>query len=592
METPNGATQRQALAERMSKLLGLPLTQIQLLIPLIPQDSLDHLAELGDADFLRESTKLINEAQMQQFQSLEGSSEVKPRGADKPAAAVASKPAESAPMGLRTLKPRGGEPRPQPSLPPDVEPEDKVAAPRVAAEEVEHDEEVYTPAKAVAPLGPAGGGSAAKAESAPKAEAKAGVTDDSATQELPGAAAAEGEAAAGAENKMPSAFKRADTQRSKAKQQTMVTMVITGVALAIFTISAAYFIYQVVSPAKKLPPKDTTVAAGTGKPVGKPARPSTAKPGPGGSKTPKSTEVVAVDPLPPTSGESPEVTPEQPTQPAEVVMPDLWAWKVNGEIQASMTDTPFSTADHPEFTVEVWLRAGQLAPSDQCTIAPLGKGDPFTLALVGTETGPHLRFAIPAVQAVTEVPLPALDTWTHVAGVYDPSTTKKLLLFVNGQLATQAELGSGKALAATGYQLTASVAAESTLLLDDLRISRSAMYNAAFEPERVMTRGPQTVALLRMERDLGDDTMGLADVVQEGKHQTIPGGSWIALKDLAAPTPVRTRNYGSGELPPEVLAELEKKFGAETATAFKKEFDQLSRDQKIEYLRQIGIRVK
>jgi hypothetical protein len=88
--------QRDALASRMSELLGLPLSNIKLLIPLISDEELQHLASLPDDQFLSESTKVISAAQQKQFQALENN-------AGAPPAAPAAKPALSL-----SVNPRGG----------------------------------------------------------------------------------------------------------------------------------------------------------------------------------------------------------------------------------------------------------------------------------------------------------------------------------------------------------------------------------------------------------------------------------------------------------------------------------------------------
>jgi hypothetical protein len=88
--------QRDALASRMSELLGLPLSNIKLLIPLISDAELQHLANLPDDQFLSESTKVISAAQQKQFQSLESS-----------AGAPAAAPPKPGGLSL-SVSPRGG----------------------------------------------------------------------------------------------------------------------------------------------------------------------------------------------------------------------------------------------------------------------------------------------------------------------------------------------------------------------------------------------------------------------------------------------------------------------------------------------------
>ena len=61
-------SKRDNLAHRMSKLLGLPLSNIQMLMPWIPKEDIDRLSLLPDDQFLSESAKVINVAQRSQYE--------------------------------------------------------------------------------------------------------------------------------------------------------------------------------------------------------------------------------------------------------------------------------------------------------------------------------------------------------------------------------------------------------------------------------------------------------------------------------------------------------------------------------------------
>jgi len=61
-------SKRDNLAHRMSKLLGLPLSNIQMLMPGIPKEDVDRLSLLPDDQFLSESAKVINVAQRSQYE--------------------------------------------------------------------------------------------------------------------------------------------------------------------------------------------------------------------------------------------------------------------------------------------------------------------------------------------------------------------------------------------------------------------------------------------------------------------------------------------------------------------------------------------
>ena len=56
-----------ALAQRMARLLGLPTSSIQVLLPQISPEELGRLVDLKDDQFLRASTRLIQQVQAEQF---------------------------------------------------------------------------------------------------------------------------------------------------------------------------------------------------------------------------------------------------------------------------------------------------------------------------------------------------------------------------------------------------------------------------------------------------------------------------------------------------------------------------------------------
>ena len=66
MDVVEDSAKREAMAQRMSRLLGLPITSIQLLMPKISKDELSLLESLPDDQFLSEATKTINMAQKRQ----------------------------------------------------------------------------------------------------------------------------------------------------------------------------------------------------------------------------------------------------------------------------------------------------------------------------------------------------------------------------------------------------------------------------------------------------------------------------------------------------------------------------------------------
>ena len=90
-------SKRDNLAHRMSKLLGLPLSNIQMLMPWIPKEDVDRLSLLPDDQFLSESAKVINVAQRNQYE-----------GGDSAPAADPAPPPSPAPDGEGSAPPSTG----------------------------------------------------------------------------------------------------------------------------------------------------------------------------------------------------------------------------------------------------------------------------------------------------------------------------------------------------------------------------------------------------------------------------------------------------------------------------------------------------
>ena len=121
--------------------------------------------------------------------------------------------------------------------------------------------------------------------------------------------------------------------------------------------------------------------------------------------------------------------------------------------------------------------------------------------------------------------------WLHFAGVYDG---ERVRLFVDGQpVAHAAQSGPLK-----GNRLPFIVGADvdsrgrptsfSRGLVDEVRLSKEAIYSEPFEPERRLERGEATVLLLHMDRIFGNL---LLDSSGRGHHGRLRGGTRLVDTD-------------------------------------------------------------
>lgn len=195
MDVVEDSARREALAQRMSKLLGLPITNIQLLMPLITKEDLERLESLPDDQFLSQATKIINAAQKKQFAEQEGGDE----SPDSP-------PAEPA--------------APPPPPPPDASNEPKTLKRKTLGRKSD-DTEAKSDAAEKDDVGPAVG----------ESQTGVKVVDSSAAE-------------------MPAAFKRPVQKESAFKdKKVVIALVAGGLGALILVVLAVIFVFSIVGQA-------------------------------------------------------------------------------------------------------------------------------------------------------------------------------------------------------------------------------------------------------------------------------------------------------------------------------------------------------
>jgi len=190
---------------------------------------------------------------------------------------------------------------------------------------------------------------------------------------------------------------------------------------------------------------------------------------------------------------------------------------VRGASSALRVDSSeFDLPDGP-MTIEAWVRPSDLTGYN----AVIAKTQGSEFALFSDEGVPQFDIHIQGryVTAAATTPM-TVDEWTYLAGVFDG---EQVFLFVNGQLAARAA-GSGSR---TSNDLPLYIGADPDsrgnptrplpCALNEVRLSRQAIYLQNFTPQERLTPDDNTVLLFHMDRQLGPFLLDHSDSAAIGR---------------------------------------------------------------------------
>lgn len=528
------SAKREALAQRMAKLLGLPVPNVQLLMPFVPESELDKLADLPDDQFLKESTRLINEAQQRQAAGGEAGA----------AAAPKRKPLS---LAKRTVGPPAGE-----AVPPGLQTLLAVESAPVS------EAPPAPPAPQAAP--------ASEDEAVPEAEAPEDAAPDASTTSL------REDREPGERTELPAAFRRTARGGSLAatKKKHLVILVSGVAAIFVFGALFVYLLSNLVRPSKiteKAPDPDANPAQ---PPAGaKPNGP--ARPAPGPASAPVSARKFQ---------HSYAWSVRQDTK-LEVLHPDIAGSEARG-----LTVEFWFQVRNDKGLREISL-AAKTDPESYYLTCGRDKQGQFLAT-----------FEVPDLKAKVSAPLPKVTgNWVHLAGVCSLGDPRQITLFANGQsLGSAPGDKAATELHAPGYVLGVSTEGSGgEVLIDEVRVASLPLYREPFTPARILDLVDGTVSLVHFEK--ADQNVDY-DVAQSDKEISLPAGpemvDWktpSAPAVAAKPTPggkPAANSSGDVEFPGELLTVLEKREGKAAVQNVLAEWRERNRQERLDYLKSIG----
>lgn len=178
------------------------------------------------------------------------------------------------------------------------------------------------------------------------------------------------------------------------------------------------------------------------------------------------------------------------------------AIQLNGK-EAIRVEMGAKTLPQGPFTVEAWVNPANADVSGD--ILSKAEQSEFALNLTSCVPGFHAMLHGKYESAIATQAIPA-GQWSHVAGVFDGN---RMTLYVNGQAQASREAAGPRETNPLPLYLGANPDALSkptqflTGAIDEVRLSRSARYSAAFTPEKRFTRDDEAIYLFHCDQLLG-----------------------------------------------------------------------------------------
>jgi hypothetical protein len=245
-----------------------------------------------------------------------------------------------------------------------------------------------------------------------------------------------------------------------------------------------------------------------------------------------------------------------------------WGIKVTPAAALMVSDAEAFAGVDDAFTIDYWARTRAPESVRRLVLAGDAEDGSFALGTDEDEEGKAVFvFSLPDLPSPA-VPAPQHDGWSHIAGVYTGGDDGQLMLFFNGSLVSSKAAGASvKVENLVGLQfLLDSDDEETTALVDQVRISKTARYTGHFQPTREFEPDDDTASLIPIEKV---EEGGLTDVVRETSVDLPEDAEWVNIqKSLKRRAPL--------EIPYHLLLEFGREMGPEAVTQLQSQWSELS----------------
>ncbi len=202
------------------------------------------------------------------------------------------------------------------------------------------------------------------------------------------------------------------------------------------------------------------------------------------------------------------------------VVRESYALKYDGSTQYAAKTSFSGTPSAAPFTIEAWIYPQELNREQH--IAEFGSVQ-FYLS-----SGNRIRVGDSSTTCATGSTAIALSTWYHVVGVFGNGASTGCRIYVNGvsdATGTTQSYGPSNTLV-VGDLYTHSAGFKFNGIIDEVRVSTTERYSAAFTPQRRFKEDANTIGLYHFDEGTGS---AAADSSQYGNDLTLTGSpTWVS----------------------------------------------------------------
>ncbi len=299
---------------------------------------------------------------------------------------------------------------------------------------------------------------------------------------------------------------------------------------------------------------------------------------------PSGIEQPAVAPKPTNVEKAEDVMDLVEDKTVELALTHKWGLKLGKKDDLTIETPDFFDDEIDEFTIELWLKC--IGGNGVGELMLVGDDPKSSIRLAFKQKGEQVsavRLFIPEIgEKSPKVSRPYESFWIHIAGVYTGSSTNQILLFTNGLMTAWVDSESPVKMPTNGISLRSHGSTDDfAFVVDELRISDSALYSGSFQPKRTYLSDDSSLVLFHFENVAEGKIRNFVDSSDYG----LPAGKWI---DVASDISLMNASTGNLIFPPQLLVQLEERYGAKAKIKLAEDWAKLNNIERVSYLNEIG----